>query len=66
MNDNIPPMMCGSCGKNIDPCRGYFSTHLMNNRVDFHIACKPRLTFNKVVYEAPIEEQADNARKAGL
>ncbi len=64
MLEDIPVLMCGTCGKNIDPCKGYFSTKLLENRTDFHIQCRPFFYFQKVIHEAPIEDQ--RAKEAGL
>ena len=41
-------MQCAKCWREIDPHKGYFTANIASIRYDFHIACKPIFTFNRV------------------
>lgn len=59
-------IFCGSCQKVIDPTKGYFTAILAGIRSDYHVPCKPRYTFERLIREEPIKDIDQRAREAGL
>lgn len=59
--NELPPMMCTQCTKPIVAESGYFTSWVAWKRMDFHIQCRPHLTFSKERREDTIPK----APKAG-
>lgn len=59
-NNDIPMMTCTHCGKVIIAEKGYFSGWIGLKRSDFHVECRPILTFAKDHREDTIPKATKN------